>query len=174
MRSWPLVVLVGCGEFSGAERDQLLSDHVTMLADVEARLETIETLIPPEPTGHGKGDGDYAYEGVLDAGGAWTDGTVDVSGTGQSSNNGGILTYDLRLTYDGVVREETTYDGALSTQINIAIVDGDVSVSYVVHGPIACDGRVTGDADMDWSYAASSVDGGRPHYLGTIDGKSVE
>lgn len=174
MRSWPLLVLGGCGDLSGYERDQLLDDHVTMLADVEARLDLVETLIPPEPTGHGKGDGDYAYEGVLEPSGAWTEGTVDVSGTGQSAGNGGLLTYDLRLTLDGVVREETTYDGAFAAQISIAIVDGEVSVSYVVDGDVACEGRVSGDADMDWTYAASSVDGGRPHYQGTIDGRSVE
>lgn len=174
MRSWPLVALAGCADLSGSERDQLLSDHVTMLADIEARLDTIETLIPAEPAGHGKGDGDYAYEGVLAAAGAWTEGTVDVSGTGQSSNNGGILTSDLRLVYDGVVREGTTYEGPLSAQISIAIVDGDVSVSYAVAGTLACEGDVTGDADLDWTYSASSTDGGRPHYLGTIDGKPVE
>lgn len=175
MRWFPAAWLIvgGCG-FSRADIDAILDANATIVADVEARTETIETLLPSDPAGHGRGDGEYAFDGVLDASaGGWESGEVTVSGTGSSASSGSILLYQLHLVYDRVLVDGTTYDGDVDADLSVLISNGDVTVVDAITGTVTCAGDVTGDADMDWRMEASSTTGGQPHYTGTISGRKV-
>lgn len=169
--TWLLVG--GCG-LSRSDIDAILTAQTTIMADVEARSETIETLVPSQPAGHGRGDGDYVFDGVLDASaGGWDAGNISVSGTGTSASSGSVLGYQFHLVYNGVLVHGTTYDGPVDADLSVLISDGDVSVVDAITGTVTCAGDVTGDADMDWRMEASSTTGGHPLYTGTINGRKV-
>lgn len=171
----PLLLLIGsgCSDLSDEEIDALLVDQLAIVSDLEARLDEIESLVEASPQGHGEGDGDYLYQGTISPGAAWSAGVIEVDGTGTAANNGTLLSADLRLTYVGVERSGTTYDGVVAVQTSIATGDGLAAISYVYDGELDAAGTVDGHAVLDYAYASSSSDGGAPHYEGTIDGTDV-
>jgi hypothetical protein len=176
--------LAGCGDLTNGEISQVLDDSTRVLADVEARLNSIETLVQPATPAstlrHGQGDGDYVFEGTYDADDVgWASGTVAVCGSGTSRQQGAIQFETLDLVWDGVVVHETTYDGETTAAIGVSIVPGGegspsvITVSYDVTGGLDASGPVTGHADMDWTMNASTAEGGDHLYDGTINGKDV-
>jgi hypothetical protein len=166
-------VLAGCGELTRPEIEDLVDDDTRILADVEARLDGIETLVQPTLR-HGQGDGDYVYQGVLEAESGWDAGTVTVDGSGSSREQNAIQFSALDLTFDGVVLHDTTYDGTTHATIGVTVIGGRVSVSYKVTGTLSADGAVTGTAEMDWSMdAASDENDGQPTYDGTVNGRDL-
>lgn len=165
-----LVLAFGCAEISRSDAERILDDNVSILAEVHARLEGIETLVP---TRHGSGDGDYVFDGPLYAMGAnFTDGDIRVLGTGSSSRDGGLLVSELQLTYTGVLRRGARYDGSLAAALIVDAAD-EVEVIYAVDGRLDATGDLELTADMDWTYRASSSDGGVPNYAGEINGRDL-
>lgn len=164
-----LLALFACGDLSSGEIVSLLEANTRVVANIEARSETIETKLR-----HGQGDGDYTYEGVLEADGAWDAGAIAVSGSGSSSQGGTLLFYSFELDYDQVEVDGLVMDGPVDASIGVTIADGSVSVLYTVKGDLELSGDASGTASMDWSMnASSSVDQGQPRYGGTVNGRDV-
>jgi hypothetical protein len=164
-RLW-LWSLWGCGgALSQDEVAAFLDAHSSLLPDVEARLDEVET-----EARHGEGDGDYVFEGVMEGSTLWT-GTVSISGTGTVEGEGTVLDYDLSLAYDEVTIEDVGMDGAADTVVSIVIEDGQVTIAYGVVGELDLSGSARGHATMDYSFSASSS---QPlTYAGTVNGRDV-
>ncbi len=174
MRFLALAGLFGCADLTDGEISALLDHNTAIVAGVESRLDAVETLVTPSsPFRHGQGDGDYVFDGVLSADGSWDAGDVGVTGSGSSREGGSLLYSSLQLDYQDVEIDGATLTGPVDATVQIVIVDGEVEVFYGVIGVIEASGGVKGTADMRWTMTASSVEGGRPVYTGTIDGVDV-
>jgi hypothetical protein len=166
-----ILALSGCGDLSASEIRDAVDANLTVLADVETRIDTIETKV--STARHGQGDGDYVYQGVLDPAGTWDGGTITVDGTGSSTFGGSILFSSLNLVLAGVDVDGVVLDGTLDVTIAVTITDGSVAITYDVHGDETISGSASGTADNAWSMSASGAEGGVPHYSGTVNGKDL-
>ena len=170
-----LLALVACGEISRSETEDLLDANVAILGDIDTRLDTIETKLPEAAAllPHGQGDGDYEYDGVLDASGTWSGGTITILGTGSSRQGGSIVTSQLHLVMEGVDVDGVVIDGEADAALSLTIQSGVVAVQYDLVGTEECSGRVTGTADLDFTMSANGATGGAPTYTGTVNGRDV-
>jgi len=174
MRFWIGFVALGCSDLTDAEMRDLLDHQTAIVAGVESRLDSIETLIVPgSPFRHGQGDGDYVFDGVLDADGSWDSGEIVVTGSGSSREGGSLQYSSLALDHGEVQIDGAVLDGMVNATVQITIANGEVDVFYGVEGVLEASHGVSGTADMEWTMNASSVEGGRPVYSGTINGRDV-
>lgn len=165
----------GCGEISAREADELLYLNSRILANIEARLDTIEKLAPGDR--HGQGDGDYVYGEASDPleadGSGWESGRVAVTGEGTVRQQGSMQFYALDLDYQDVALRGTTLDGPVAATVGVTLFDGEIAVTYTFDGEIEALGEVEGAADMAWSMSADSMTGGMPRYQGTVNGREI-
>lgn len=156
-----ILLLLGCRELSDAEIGRFLTANTRVLDAVQANADQVETF---QSLRHGKGDGDYTYDGTIES--TAFDGAIDVTGTGSSASGGTVLLWSLDLGYQDVGIEDIVMNGTIHSTISIGITDGDVTVTHVVRGPLELEGDVTGTADCAYSRTASSSQS--PSYGGTV------
>jgi hypothetical protein len=171
-----LLALFACGNLTDDQIEAVVDANTKVLANVEARAEQLETKVAERR--HGQGDGDYTYDGSLEADGAWDSGVVALTGSGSSRQAQTILFYAWQLDYqeievDGLGMDRAQGRGPVDATISITIAEGEVTVLYQVSGTLEVSGEATGSADMDWEMAADSSTGGQPVYSGTINGKDL-
>jgi hypothetical protein len=166
-----LLALFACGNLTDDEIEAVVDANTKVLANVEARAEQLETKVAERR--HGQGDGDYTYDGSLEADGAWDSGVVALTGSGSSRQAQTILFYAWQLDYQEIDVDGLGMDGPVDATISITIAEGEVTVLYQVAGTLEVSGEATGSADMDWEMAADSSTGGQPVYSGTINGKDL-
>jgi hypothetical protein len=159
-----ILLWLGCRDMTDAEIGTFLDVNTRAVNAVQASADQIETL-----QRHGKGDGDYSYDGTLES--TAYDGTIDVVGTGSSAQGGTVLAWSLDLVYNDVSLEDITMNGPVHTTISIGIDNGQVTVGHVVRGPLEVEGAITGTADCAYSMSASSSH--TAAYSGTVNGIDV-
>ena len=161
--------LLGCAALGPSETDNFLDAHERIIRIVQAHAEAVET-----PVRHGKGDGDYLFEGTLlpASGEAWT-GAVDISGVGTAQQGGTRLAWSLALHYDQVDIAGVTLDGDVDATLSMTI-DQTVALSDVLRGTLDLGGEARAEAvAFDYGMLVSSEDPVR-RFAGTLGGKPLD
>jgi hypothetical protein len=161
-----MLLWLACQPFTDSELTTFLRANRRAIDAVQASSEQIETL---QTLRHGKGDGDYTYDGTITS--SAYQGAIDVTGTGSSSANGSTLAWSFDLSYRDVVVDDIEMNGEVEATISIQITDGSVTVGHVVRGPLDLVGAVDGQADCAYAMTASSTS--PASYTGTVSGVDV-
>ena len=110
------LLLVACSParppLSTAELVAYVTDEARLAIDVEHSSSAVETYLGVlPPLACASGDGNYVYDGTLAPDGLWTQGSLDLTGSGRSARGGGVIALDLMLTYHDVRVGQTYLNG---------------------------------------------------------------
>lgn len=161
--------LLGCAALGPNETDNFLDAQERLVRIVQAHAEAVEV-----PVRHGKGDGDYVFEGTLlpASGESWT-GAVDITGVGTAQQGGTRLAWSLALHYDAVEIAGVQMDGEVDATMSMTL-DQTVALSDVLRGTLDLGGEARGEAvSFDYGMLVSSEDPVR-RFTGTVDGRPID
>lgn len=159
-----VLALFGCGP-SPEALGELRDDHLRLVSEVRARLESLERPV----TRHAGGDGEYAYDGHIDGLGWWS-GRVDVEGTALVTGGGTVEAYTLDLVYTDVSLGDVELDGDVQAAIDIAASGLGIVFSYELIGDLRVRGAWSGEVTFDHTFT-SDADGQR--WSGTFAGEDA-
>ena len=168
-----LLLLSGCA-LSGDGISALLRANTLVLTGVQSGLEPIESPLESSLAFHAYGDGEYGYEGEISGGALWSSGSVGVRGTALVREDGAWAMFALDLDYRDVAVSGLVLNGETSNGHAVIAENGSLTLSYDVLGTLDVDGDYRGQARLDYTVSTDSASGGRPRYLGTVNGRPVQ